>query len=179
MRYKKKWTQLQNCVCTVALKEILKMARHAFSFWGVLEWVHWFWYNFSTYQAKTPGLGLNERYFEIDYERSKWLGFKSMYDQKFANQRSKTTLLLLKSLWKMCQFDRNMMGNSQNLSDTKFLRRYLQLETVSSSMAQFVDKWQKKMCNSLLILWEKQWFFSKIEHFSLFLGRLFFQNPIC
>ena len=109
----------------------------------------------------------------------KWLGFKSMYDQKFANQRSKTTLLLQKSLWKMCQFDRNMMGSSQNLSDTKFLRRYLQLETVSSSMAQFVDKWQKKMCNSLLIFWEKQWFFSKIEHFSLFLGRLFIQNPIC
>ena len=72
-----------------------------------------------------------------------------------------------------------MMGNSKNSSDTKFLKRYLPLETVSSRMAQFVDKWQKKNVQLLIILCVKRGFFSKIEHFSLFPGRLFFQNQIC
>ena len=49
--------------------------------------------------------------------------------------------------------------------------------TVSSSMAQFVDKWQRKNEQLLLIFWEKQWFFSQIEHFSLIPGRLFFSKP--
>ena len=47
------------------------------------------------------------------------------------------------------------MGNSQNFSDTNFQKRYLQLETVSSSMAQFVDKWQRKNVQVLLIFLEK------------------------
>ena len=53
---------------------------------------------FSTYGAKTPGMGLNERYFEVDYECTKWSGCKSSYDEKLAYQRPKTTLLLKKSL---------------------------------------------------------------------------------
>ena len=35
-----------------------------------------------------------------------------------------------------------MMENTQNISDTKSLSKYIQFETASSSLAQFVDKWQ-------------------------------------
>ena len=91
----RKWTKIHNCGCTVALKETLKLARHEFSCFGVLEWLHWFSWNFSTYWAKTPGLGLNQRYFEVDYENIKRLSCKSMYDQKSTYQRQKTTFLLL------------------------------------------------------------------------------------
>ena len=46
------------------------------------------------------------------------------------------------------------MGNSQNFSDTEISEGYLQLETVSGSMEQFVDKWQKK-CASLTNFFRK------------------------
>ena len=45
------------------------------------------------------------------------------------------------------------MENTQNISDTKSLSKYIQFETASSSLAQFVDKWQwKKMQPSMVFL---------------------------
>ena len=101
-----------------------------------------------------------------------------MYNQKLAFQRPKT-FLLKKSLWKMKQFDRNMMGNSQNISDTKFLSKYIQFESASSSLAQFADKWQWKRMQPSIVFFKKQWFCYKVEsNLSIPCG-LIFQNPIC
>ena len=61
------------------------------------------------------------------------------------------------------------MGNSQNISDTKFLSKYIQFETASSSLTQFFDKWQLNRMQNC----------KRIEDSSLFPHRLFFQNQIC
>ena len=69
------------------------------------------------------------------------------------------------------------MGNSQNMSDIKYLEKSLQFETISSSMAQFVDKWQRNKVQPSQVFWPKQWFFSIIEHSSLIPCKLFFSKP--
>ena len=42
-------------------------------------------------EPKPRVLGWNQRYFKVDYEFIKWPSCKSMYNQKLANQRPKTT----------------------------------------------------------------------------------------
>ena len=74
-----KWAHIQNSDCTVTLKETLKLARCAFSGFGVLDWLCKFCWNFSTYWAKTLRLGWNQGYFVVDYECIKWSSCKSMY----------------------------------------------------------------------------------------------------
>ena len=121
----------------------LKMARHAFSCLGFLEWLYKFGWNISTYRARTAGLGSNQRYFEVDYEFIKWPSSQSMYNQKLGHQRpskAKNIIFALETLEKMHEFDKNRMENSKKISETKFSWKYLQFDTISSHLAQFDNK---------------------------------------
>ena len=139
------------------------MARHAFSCLGVLEWLHWFGWNISTYRARTAGLGSNQRYFEVDYEFIKWPSSQSMYNQKLGHQRPKTSFLLWKPLRKCMNLIKIGWKTQKRFQKLNFHENIFNLIPFPAILHNLIIKSSEIECDP----W---WFFKEKNDFSKKLG---------
>ena len=139
----------------------LKVGEACIFLFGGFGVVTLIWMKYLNLSSQNRGVGLESKIFWSRLWIHKMTKLSIYVSSEIRLSKAKNTIFALETLVKMHEFDRNLMENSKNISETKFSWKYLQFDTISSHFAQFDYKKQWNRVRPLMVLWRKKVIFLK------------------